>query len=155
MIAGRFSQGLLPAMGALALLAACASEAPAPPEPTVGEIESAMDESVAGWNAGDLDRFMAVYSPSPEMTFAGGNRLIRGKSDLAQRYRDSYPFDSLETRGMLSLETLDFRVLDPNHVLYIARYTVAYPERENAVGLTSLVFAREDGEWRIVADHSG
>jgi hypothetical protein len=39
----------------------------------------------------------------------------------------------------------------------VARWTLAYPEaaeREEATGLTLIVFERRGGEWRIVEDAS-
>lgn len=115
---------------------------------------AAMADSAAGWNSGDVDRFMAVYSDSPETSFVVSDGLLRGKAAMTARYRARYNFDDATKRGTLTFETLDFRLLDPSHALYIARYTLTYADGKTQSGPTSLVFAKENGHWRIIADHS-
>jgi uncharacterized protein (TIGR02246 family) len=117
-------------------------------------IEEAMAESAAGWNAGDVERFMAVYSAAPETSFVVKDGLIRGKPAMIARYRERYDFSDPAKRGTLTFKTLDFRQLDPTHVLYIGRYLLTYPEGKTASGPTTLIFERETGGWRIIADHS-
>ena len=118
------------------------------------QIEQAMLESAAGWNAGDVERFMAIYSAAPETCFVVKDGLIRVKPAMIARYREKYDFEDPAKRGSLTFRTLDFRRLGPNHALYIARYLLTYPDGKTASGPTTLVFARERGVWRIIADHS-
>ncbi|HSI18483.1 MAG TPA: SgcJ/EcaC family oxidoreductase [Sphingomonas sp.] len=123
--------------------------------PTVQRsIEAAMTESAAGWNAGDVERFMAIYSAAPQTSFVVKDGLIRGKPAMIARYRERYDFSDPAKRGTLTFKTLDFRQLDPSHALYIARYLLTYPDGKTASGPTTLIFARERGGWRIIADHS-
>ena len=117
-------------------------------------VTSALAESTAGWNSGDLDRFLAIYSETPATSFVSDAGLLRGRKAMGERYREKYDFADPAKRGALSLETLDFRLLGPDFALYIGRYTLAYPDGKTVSGPTSLVFAREGGNWRIVADHS-
>lgn len=117
-------------------------------------VEAAMTASAAGWNAGDIDRFMAIYSDRPETSFVTSDGLLRGKAAMAARYRQHYDFADAAKRGTLTFATLDFRLLDSTHALYIARYTLTYPDGKTQSGPTSLVFAKEAGDWRIIADHS-
>ena len=117
-------------------------------------IEAAMTESAAGWNAGDVERFMAIYSAAPQTSFVVKDGLIRGKPAMIARYRERYDFSDSAKRGTLTFKTLDFRQLDPSHALYIARYLLTYPDGKTASGPTTLIFARERGGWHIIADHS-
>ncbi len=122
-----------------------------------GDIEAAMRDSAEGWNDGDMDRFLAIYSDSPETSFVGSGGLLRGVAAMEERYREAYDWSQADPaeRGVLTFETQDVRTLGPDHVLYIGRYILTYPDdREAATGFTSLVFEDEDGEWKIVADHS-
>lgn len=123
--------------------------------PAQAAVEAAMADSAAGWNAGDLARFMAVYSEAPETSFVTQEGVLRGKAVMSERYRVKYDFTNAAKRGVLTFQTLDFRLLDPNHALYIARYTLAYTDGKTQSGPTSLVFAKEAGGWKIIADHSG
>jgi uncharacterized protein (TIGR02246 family) len=118
-------------------------------------VEQAVADSAAGWNAGDVDRFMAVYSAAPETSFVVKDGLLRGKPAMIARYRERYDFTDPAKRGTLSFTTLDFRSLGPSHALLIARYLLTYPDGRTASGPTTLVFARERGAWHIIADHSG
>src|SRR3569832_2586918 len=90
-------------------------------------IERAMSDSAAGWNAGDVERFMAIYSTGPATSFVVKDGLIRGKPAMIARYRKKYDFADPAKRGTLTFRTLDFRQLGPDHALYIARYLRAGP----------------------------
>ena len=152
----------------IALLGAC-SDAGRPPsevaEDPVGDrasdaatrqaIEAAMAQTAAGWNAGDIGRFMEVYSDAPDTSFVAGKQLLRGKPAIIAMYEQAYDFSDAAKRGTLSFESVDLRPFGPSHVLYIARYTLTYPSAEPVSGLTSVIFAREADGWRIIADHSG
>ncbi len=118
-------------------------------------VEAVMTDSAAGWNAGDLGRFMAVYSAGPATSFVTKQGVIRGKAAMAERYRTRYDFANAEKRGTLTFETLDFRMLGTRHAIYIAQYKLTYPDGKTQSGPTSLVFAHEAGGWKIIADHSG
>lgn len=118
------------------------------------QIVAAMEASAAGWNAGDLDRFMAVYSDSPETSFVTKQGLIRGKAAIAERIRSRYDLTDAAKRGTLTFRVQDFRMLTAKRALYIAMYALTYADGRTVSGPTSLVFARDPSGWRIVADHS-
>ena len=117
-------------------------------------VEGAMADSAAGWNAGDLATFMAIYSEAPDTSFVTKTGVLRGKAMMAERYRSKYDFANAAKRGKLGFATLDFRLLDPGHVLYIGRYTLIAVDGRVQSGITSLVFRKERAGWRIIADHS-
>ena len=113
-----------------------------------------MTDSAAGWNAGDLARFMAIYSAAPDTSFVTKTGVLRGQAVMAERYRTKYDFANAAKRGRLGFETLDFRLLDAAHALYIGRYSLTAGDGSVQSGMTSLVFRKELGVWRIMADHS-
>ena len=133
------------AIVALALVAA----APALPGPQ-GQIMAAMEASAAGWNAGDLNRFVAVYAD--DAAFVTKDGVLRGKAAIADRYRPSFA-NGGNVRGKLSFEPVAFRTLGPAVQLLIARYRLTGGAREES-GMTTLVWERRPVGWRIVADHS-
>jgi uncharacterized protein (TIGR02246 family) len=126
----------------------------ATPNEGAAAIDAAMAESVAGWNAGDIERFMGVYSAAPETSFVAGDGLVRGKVAMTARYRVKYDFGDSAKRGTLTIDRLDYRPLGPGYALYIGRYTLRYPDGHSASGPTSVVLHREAGGWKIIADHS-
>ena len=117
-------------------------------------IAAAIDDSTKGWNAGDLDRFMRVYSDGPAPTFVVKDGVIVGKAAIAARYQPRFTPEGAARRGTLSFETLSFRLLDPGHALLVARYRLQIAGEKDQTGPTSLVFLKEPRGWKIIADHS-
>ncbi|WP_333572197.1 YybH family protein [Sphingomonas sp.] len=117
-------------------------------------IDKAIAGSVAGWNAGDVERFMEVYSENPDTSFVADEGVVRGKTAMIARYRAKYDFSDPVKRGTLAIERLDYRPLGRDYALYIGRYTLRYPDGHSASGPTSLVLHHEAGGWKIIADHS-
>lgn len=129
----------------LALVAA----APALSAPQA-QVMAAIEGSAAGWNAGSLERFVAVYAD--DATFVTRDGVLRGKAAIAERYRPSFA-GGVNTRGRLSFEPVAFRTLGPAQQLLIARWKLTGGAKEES-GLTSLIWERRPAGWRIVADHS-
>jgi len=117
-------------------------------------ITNAMEDSAKGWNAGNLDRFMRIYSDSPAPTFVEKDGVIVGKAAIAARYQPRFTPDGAAGRGTLAFEMLSFRLLDPRHALLVARYRLQIAGEKDRTGPTSLVFLKEPEGWRIIADHS-
>ncbi len=129
-----------------ALIAATA----AAPVPAETAIRQAMEASAAGWNAGDLARFMAVYAD--DAVFVTPKGLLRGKPAIADKYRPSFRGIG-NARGTLSFAFLEMRGIDPRHTMLFARWTLTGPSTTES-GMTTLVFARRGTVWQIIADHS-
>ena len=143
-------------LGYMAVPIAIVLAAPAvahPPEKHA--VEAAMADSAAGWNSGNLARFMDVYADAPDTSFVTKEGVLRGKAVMSERYRTRYDFANAAKRGVLTFQTLDFRLLGPRHAIYIARYTLTYADGKTQSGPTSLVFVKGKGGWKIIADHSG
>ena len=127
------------------MIAAAVQAAPA----SAGSIAAAMADSAAGWNAGDLDRFMALYADGAVYVTAKG--VVEGKRAIAARYAPSFAKGG-NRRGRLSFQPLVERPIDPEHRLYIARWRLDSAKVQT--GLTTLLFERRGGRWLIVSDHS-
>jgi uncharacterized protein (TIGR02246 family) len=141
----------------LALMFALPVAAQGEPEAKAA-VEAAMADSAAGWDAGNLDRFLAIYSDDPATSFPGSNGIVRGTGPIRERYISGYPQVFGPAAGTdkpkLSFSMEDFRMLGPDHALLIARWKLAAPGKEDQTGMTSLVFRKEAGGWKIIADHS-
>ncbi len=114
-------------------------------------IEAEMAASAAGWNAGSLDRFMAVYAD--DAIYASGRELARGKAEIARRYAASFS-GATNSRGRLSLQPVAWRTISNVHMLLVARWTLKPANGEAQTGLTTLLFERRKEGWRIISDHS-
>jgi len=141
---------------AIAIVCAVPAAAETPADAARVAVMAAMHDSAAGWNAGDLDRFMAVYADAPTTTYVTSTGLAHGRAEIASHYRAYFGGSKSAERGNLSFEPLEFRLLDPTHALLIARYTVspAGTRTKAWTGPTSLVFEKRADGWKIIADHS-
>lgn len=113
-------------------------------------IRKGMEASAAGWNAGDLARFMDVYAE--DAVFVTPKGLLRGKPAIADKYRSSFRGVG-NARGRLSFAFLEMRGLDPAHAILFARWTLTGPSTSET-GMTTLVFERRGATWKIISDHS-
>ena len=113
-------------------------------------IRHAMEASAAGWNAGDLARFVAIYVD--DALFVTPKGVLRGKSAISARYAPSFSAGG-NSRGRLSFAFLEMRGIDPTHAVLIARWTLT-GATSSETGMTTLVFERRDGAWKIITDHS-
>jgi uncharacterized protein (TIGR02246 family) len=138
----------------IGIVVAVLAAAPTPAAAAQAEIMAAMTDSAAGWNAGDLDRFMRVYSAAADTSFVVKDGIVSSKAAIAARYRPRFAAEVAAKRGTLSFEVIRFTLLDARHALLIARYRLRFADAPEQRGPTSLVFVREAGGWRIVADHS-
>ncbi|MEH3121545.1 MAG: SgcJ/EcaC family oxidoreductase [Sphingomonas phyllosphaerae] len=129
-----------------ALIAAAAQ--PATPQ---AAIEAAMADSAAGWNAGDLARFTAIYAT--DAVYVAGDKVVRGKPAIAGRYAKSFTAGG-NTRGRLSFQPMAWRPLSAVHVLHVARWTLTPASGAPQTGLTTLLFERRKDGWKIISDHS-
>lgn len=125
--------------------------AAAPAATPQAQIEAALAESAAGWNAGDLDRFLAVYAD--DAIFASGGKVARGKAEIAASYAGSFAAGG-SPRGKLALQPIAFRTLSAVHVLLVGRWTLTPAGGAAQTGLTTLLFERRKAGWRIISDHS-
>ena len=117
------------------------------------QIEGAMRDSAAGWNEGNLTRFVAIYGP--DATYVTPAGLVRGRPAIAAHYAPSFA-DGSNRRGTLDFQFLQMRGLDRTHVLLFARWrlTPSGGVAKGETGMTTLVFERQGDGWRIIADHS-
>ena len=114
-------------------------------------IRQVMADAEAGWNAGDLERYMQCYWQSDQLRFAGGARVTRGWEATLDGYRRGYP--DQETMGTLTFSDLDVTLLADDAAYVFGRWRLARADDEPH-GLFTLVFRRLDGQWRIVHDHT-
>lgn len=122
-------------------------------------IEAAMLDSAAGWDAGDVDRFLAVYSDDPATSFTTAKGIERGRANIRARYLATYTAQfgpaAGPARTRLSFTFEDLRLIGADHALLVARWKLDAPATgKSDTGMTSLVFRKEAGGWKIVADHS-
>lgn len=141
-----------------ALVAAAAAPAAAADRAAVAraEVQTALDDSAAAWSAGDLDRFMTLYEDTPATAYVSGEKLVIGYRAIRDMYASRFGGGSAAAMGSLSLEMLQFQLLDPDHGFVIGRYHLKRAaDPAELSGLTTLLFHRTAAGWRVVSDHTG
>jgi uncharacterized protein (TIGR02246 family) len=137
---------LLVLAGLLFLAAPTASPAPAADT----EIRTLLHDQAEAWNRGDLPAFCAVYAE--DATFISPSGMTTGRQAVLDRYKKKY----VDKAGMgsLTLEVLEFRALEATSGSVVARWTLTWPDKPKAEGLTLIVFTKTKAGWRILQDAS-
>ena len=125
-------------------------------EEIVAAIESVMQAAEDAWNTGDIPAYMACYWRSPELRFAGGDRVSYGWQQVLAGYERAYPDQA--AMGTLTFSELDISVLADDAAICFGRWrlqrTIDATPDDNPRGVFTLVLRLIDGQWRIVHDHT-
>jgi uncharacterized protein (TIGR02246 family) len=152
----RFVRLLAAALAAAALLAAPrGGAAQGKDEP---DVTGALADQVAAWNRGDIEAFCAVYAE--DAVFLSPSGVARGHQAVLERYRKKYP--DRAAMGTLSLQPIETRTYGARAerskvargASVAARWTLRYPDRPEATGLTLIVLQDRGAGWEIVQDAS-
>jgi len=127
------------------------SAAPAAAQTTADEILAVLQDTAAGWNAGDLGRYMQGYWRSADLRFASGGTVTYGWEATLERYRARYPDKA--AMGILTFSDLDVELLGDDAACVFGAWELQRAE-DRPHGLFTLVFRRLPEGWRIVHDHT-
>jgi uncharacterized protein (TIGR02246 family) len=135
---------------------ALAAVVAAPAQPASGpevEVLALVQQSTREWTRGDVEAFCAHYAD--DAVFVSPTGVTRGRQAVVERYRKRYADKA--AMGSLTLEPLDTRVAAGQNTATVsiaARWTLTYPDKPPATGLTLIVWQRTPAGWRIVQDAS-
>ena len=144
--------GMVTGGAAIVAMTSVAAVAQTPAQAVRPAITRALSDSAAGWNAGDLDRFMAVYKRSPDITYISGGEVVRGFAAIRARYAGR--FAGRGDKGQLAIDILDARPAGTGYVYVIGRYHLHRSAGADLSGITTLLFEHVGTGWLIIADHS-
>jgi len=125
--------------------------ASAAPDEQSEAMRAVLNTQQAAWNRGDIPAFLEGYWNSPELTFSGGDGIVRGYSGLLERYRKSYP--DRAAMGELDFSGLEIRILAPDVALVLGHWHLKRADGDVG-GVFTLVFRRFPAGWRIIHDHT-
>jgi ketosteroid isomerase-like protein len=123
----------------------------AAPDEQSEAIRAVLTTQQAAWNRGDIPAFLEGYWNSPELTFSGGDGIVRGYAGLLQRYRKSYP--DRAAMGELDFSGLEIRILARDAALVLGHWHLKRAAGD-AGGVFTLVFRRFPAGWLIIHDHT-
>ena len=127
-----------------------------PDDPAVvAAIDSIIEEAMEGASAVDADRTLAMAEGEGELTFITGDMMLSGLEYIRETFRDTYA--GLERQDQTLLEKR-VRILSPDVAIVIAVSEGTYTDKagwtSEPVGMGhTIVFVREDGEWRARHAH--
>lgn len=127
-----------------------------PDDPAVvAAIDSIIDQAMEGASAVDADRVLAMAEGDGELTFITGDIMLSGLDYIRETFRDTYA--GLESQDQTLLEKR-VRILSPDVAIVIAASEGTYTDKagwtSEPVGMGhTIVFVREDGEWRARHAH--
>jgi len=132
------------------LLFAASSFAQAKKDPA-SQIRAELDSTAAGWNEGNLQRYLAAYVPeATEMTGEGPKGGVEEieKTMKAGFWKTGRPVQQLH------YENVVVRMLGKNNALVTGQYVLSGAGRPDRKGWFTTVWAKTGGKWRMIHDHS-
>jgi uncharacterized protein (TIGR02246 family) len=139
-------------------MAAC-QPAPAPFNPddpaVIAAIDSVVKGAMEGAAAVDADKVLAMAEGKGELTFMTGDVLLTGLEPIREQFRKTYSGLTSQHQTLLEKRV---RLLSPDVAVVMAVGEGTYTDQAGwtspPVGMgTTIVFVREDGQWRARHAH--
>jgi peptidoglycan-N-acetylglucosamine deacetylase len=127
-------------------------------------IEDLLVRQTEAWNRGDIETFCSIYADDAAFLSPAG--MTTGRQAVIDRYRARYPDQA--AMGHLALEILEASPIwgmetdlllnavpgDMQGMTIAARWSLTYPGKASATGLTLLILRPRGEGWAIVQDAS-
>ena len=117
----------------------------------VNAIKQIMNQQSQCWSNGDIDGFMKGYWESDSLRFLGSRGLTKGWKTTLNNYKKTYP--NASAMGTLKFTFISFEPLD-NHKMFVVGKWALYREKDTLNGYYSLLWAKINGEWKVIFDHT-
>jgi ketosteroid isomerase-like protein len=114
-------------------------------------IRNAMNEQLAAWNSGDINRFMGTYWQDDSLMFIGKSGITYGWQKTLENYKKGYP--DTATMGKLDFTILQVRRLSEIYFFVVGKWHLTRSVGDIG-GHYTLLFRKVKNKWVIVADHS-
>jgi ketosteroid isomerase-like protein len=116
-------------------------------------IERVLRTQQDAWNHHDLEKFMAGYWHSPDLTFFSGAKEQNGWQATMDRYLATYASPGHEM-GTLEFSGLRIEVLGQQAAFVRGVWKLTMSDGRKPHGLFTLVFRKFPEGWKIVHDHT-
>ena len=114
-------------------------------------IKQALNEQIAAWNQGNIERFMKTYWENDSLMFIGKGGIKYGWNNTLNNYKRNYP-DTV-AMGKLSFDILKISRLSPEYFYVVGKWHLQRSIGD-LNGHYDLLFRKINGKWVIIADHS-
>ena len=116
-------------------------------------IERVLRMQQDAWNHRDLERFMAGYWNSPDLTFFSGVTESKGWQATLDRYRATYASPGREM-GQLDFSDLRIEVLGADAGFVRGVWQLTMPDGKTPHGRFTLILRKFPDGWKIIHDHT-
>ena len=118
----------------------------------IQKVKSILMRQASDWNEGAIEKFMVGYWQSEKLKFIGNNGVTYGYEATLERYKKTYP--DTKTMGKLTFDIISVEKLAPKVILMVGKFNLKR-EIGDASGYFTLTWQKINGEWVIIADHTG
>lgn len=115
------------------------------------EIRAVLARQKAAWNRGDIQAFMQGYHRRPDIVFTSAGNIRRGWQETLAAYEKKYVTG--DAMGTLDFTDVELQPVGADGAIALGRWTLTETPKAGT-GVFTLVFARLDGRWAIVHDHT-
>ena len=115
------------------------------------QIIAELTSTAAGWNAGELSKYLAAYVP--EATEMTGEGPKGGVEHIEQTMRGGF-WKTGRPLQQLRYENLDVRMLGKKNALVTGQYILSGAGKPDRKGWFTTVWVKTGKGWRMMHDHS-
>jgi uncharacterized protein (TIGR02246 family) len=121
----------------------------------VAAIEAILAAAMEGSSEVDADRVLAMAEGEGDLTFITGDVMLSGLDYIRETFQDTYSGFERQTNTIIESRV---RILSPDVAIFVATSEGTYTDKagwtSEPVGIGStIVFVRENGEWRARHAH--
>ena len=127
--------------------------AQAKPKPLSQEtqIRQALDSTATGWNRGNLQQYLAVYTPDAQEMGPDGPR---GGVEVIENTMKNGFWKTGRPLQVLRYEQVKVRLLGKSNALVTGRFVLNGGAKPDRSGWFSTVWEKTRDGWRMIFDHS-
>ena len=114
------------------------------------QIRAVINEQVAAWNAGDMDRYMNTYWQNDSLMFVG-KEIELGWNYVLKNYKKAYP--DTASMGKLDFEILNLKELSTLYYSVVGKWHIKGSGGDQK-GASTLLFKKIKNRWVIIQDHT-
>jgi hypothetical protein len=115
------------------------------------KIYSLLVNMADGWNAHDIDRYLAPYWKSPDLLVVIEGEQLKGWADVTSTYHRGYP--NPDEMGSLLPERIQIQMVSADVAVALDWWTVIL-KRGKVLGTSTMVLRKINDNWAIVVMHS-
>ena len=116
------------------------------------EIRAALESTAVGWNEGNLEKYLAVYTP--DATEMSSTTAPRGGVEAIENTMKNGFWKTGKPLQTLRYESVAVRMLGKEAALVTGKFVLSGADRPDRTGWFTSVWRKTNKGWRMIHDHS-